>query len=96
MATSISPAICEPVSGKLTYPGGLSEAAQISIRSGDETGQTGSLSARESTPVLVPVFSPSFFAGHNCGQEVQAFLERIRVYASNNPPPAVPPNCILR
>jgi hypothetical protein len=40
MATSISPAICEPVSGKLTYPGGLSEAAQISIRSGDETGQT--------------------------------------------------------
>ena len=26
------------------------------------------------TPILVPVFSPSFFAGTNCGQEVQAFI----------------------
>ncbi len=49
----------------------------------------------QSTPVLVPVFSPSFFASHNCGQEVQAFLERIQLYASSNPRPAVTPRCIL-
>lgn len=49
----------------------------------------------ESTPVLVPVFSPSFFASEQCGREVQAFLERLRIYLSSDPPPAVTPSCIL-
>ena len=49
----------------------------------------------ESSPVLVPVFSPSFFASEQCGREVQAILERIRVCAAGQAATAVTPNCIL-
>lgn len=49
----------------------------------------------EAAHVLVPVFSPSFFASEQCGREVQAFLNRLRIYLNSNPPPAVTPACIL-
>jgi FxsC-like protein len=44
--------------------------------------------------VLVPVFSPNFFASEDCGREVQAFLERRRAFVTQHP--AVPlPRCIV-
>lgn len=49
----------------------------------------------QSAPILVPVFSPSFFASEACGKEVQAFLERVRLHKANSVAAAPTPTCIL-
>jgi FxsC-like protein len=45
-------------------------------------------------PVLVPLFSPRYFTREECGREIQAFLERIRLFEKNNPG-AGTPLCII-
>jgi len=45
-------------------------------------------------PILVPLFSPRYFTREECGREIQAFLERLRLFKQKNPSVATP-LCII-